>query len=266
MVDRIVPATTEADRAAVAAVLGLDDAWPVVAEPYARWVIEDHFPHGRPALHLSGAEIVADVAPSEHMKLRMLNGAHSAIAAIGQIAGLATVADTYADARVRGFVDRFWQQMNPTLSPAVDGTAYVAGLRARFANPALQHETVQIASDASQKVPQRILAGLAELLDAGRPVDAVLLALALWVRSCGATDDRGAPITVNDPAFAAWTAPDQTALPPHTVIDAFLGFAPVFGPGWRIRPGFAAALTAAYAALRDHGALGALAPLPEARC
>ena len=49
MVDRIVPRTTDDDRARVSARLGLVDAWPVVGEPFLDWVIEDRFANGRPA-------------------------------------------------------------------------------------------------------------------------------------------------------------------------------------------------------------------------
>lgn len=258
MVDRIVPATTDADRAGVACKLGVHDAWPVVAEPYFRWVIEDRFPHGRPGLEASGVEFVADVEPFEHMKLRMLNGAHTAIAAIGQIAGLETVADVYGDPRVCRFLDRYWQEIDPTLSPLVSGADYVGGLRQRFANPALLHRAVQIASDASQKVPQRILAPLGELLDQDKMHGAVSMALALWIRSCAALDERGEPIVIHDPAFNEWPTIDQLTLSADEVIDRFLGFDRVFASDWRGRPGFAAELSAAYQTIQTHGALGAL--------
>lgn len=135
MVDRIVPATTDADRDAISAALGVRDAWPVVAEPYFRFVIEDNFPHGRPALERSGVEFVSNVEPYEHMKLRMLNGSHSAIAAIGQIAGLTTVADAWGEKTVCDFIDAYWREVDRTLDPAVDGAEFAAGLRERFANP-----------------------------------------------------------------------------------------------------------------------------------
>ncbi len=209
MVDRIVPATSPADRAAVAAALGVADAWPVVAEPYFRWVIEDDFPHGRPSIEHSGAELVADVEPYEHMKLRMLNGAHTAIAAIGQATGLETVADVYADPRVRRFIDRYWVEVGATLDPALKPDAYVGGLRTRFANPQLRHRAAQIASDASQKVPQRILAPLREIRAGGGSAGAAVMAVALWIRSCAALNEAGGPIAIADPAFAAFAAPDQ---------------------------------------------------------
>jgi fructuronate reductase len=188
----------------------------------------------------------------------MLNGAHTAIAAIGQIAGFATVADVYADARVRAFIDRYWREVAPTLSPLVNGADYVAGLRNRFANPALHHRAVQIASDASQKVPQRIVAPLSELRGDNRAHGAVTMALALWIRSCAARNEAGAPIVIHDPAFNGWTAPDQEALPPEAVIEHFLRFDRVFNAQCRAELGLAADLTAAYRAIRTKGALNAI--------
>ena len=50
MVDRIVPATTDADIADNDAALGMHDAAPVMHEPFKQWAIEDHFVAGRPAM------------------------------------------------------------------------------------------------------------------------------------------------------------------------------------------------------------------------
>ncbi|WP_332304606.1 mannitol dehydrogenase family protein [Rhizobium sp. GR12] len=258
MVDRIVPATTAADRERVAARLECEDAWPVIAEPYFRWVIEDRFPHGRPGIELSGAELVEDVEPYEHMKLRMLNGAHTAMAAIGQCSGLETIADIYADPRVRGYIDRYWREVGSTLSPAVSGPDYVAGLRQRFANPVLRHRAAQIASDASLKVPQRILAPLAELRAAGAPNAAAIVAVAMWIRSCAALNERGEPVVMADPAFAEWGLPIREGEDEDAVIDRFLSFRRVFGPEWQDDETFVTALRAAYRDIVQHGALHAI--------
>ncbi|MCZ7465227.1 mannitol dehydrogenase family protein [Rhizobium rhizogenes] len=258
MVDRIVPATTDADRDAISAALGVRDAWPVVAEPYFRFVIEDRFPHGRPALERSGVEFVSNVEPYEHMKLRMLNGSHSAIAAIGQIAGLATVADAWGEKPVRDFIDAYWREVDRTLDPAVDGTEFAAGLRERFANPSLQHKTMQIASDASQKVPLRILGPLRELLAEKAESGAVIFAVALWIRSCADTDEMGQPITILDPAFKEWDAPDQLAMTPDAVVDRFLTFRRTFGDDLPNDESFVARLKAAYRDIREQGALAAI--------
>ncbi|WP_158746482.1 mannitol dehydrogenase family protein, partial [Acidisphaera sp. L21] len=103
MVDRIVPATTPEDRARVGSVLGLDDAWPVIAEPFTQWIIEDRFPAGRPAWEQAGATMVADVAPFEAMKLRLLNASHSALAYLGYLAGEETIASAMRDPGLAAF-------------------------------------------------------------------------------------------------------------------------------------------------------------------
>ena len=97
MVDRIVPATTDDDRARISRLSFVEDAWPVVCEPFSQWVIEDRFRLGRPAWERTGAQLVDDVRPYETMKLRLLNGAHSCIAYLGQLAGWQTVAEAVGE-------------------------------------------------------------------------------------------------------------------------------------------------------------------------
>ena len=202
MVDRIVPATTDADRARIAELLGVEDAWPVMTEPFKQWVIEDAFAAGRPAWERAGAQLVRDVAPFELMKLRLLNGSHSTMAYLGFLAGHDTIAGTIGDPPfhrlVRGLMD---DEVGPTV-PQPEGTdvdAYKDALLARFANPALQHQTRQIAMDGSQKLPQRLLAPARERLAAGRPVRLIGLAVAGWLRYVGGIDERGNAYAVDDP-------------------------------------------------------------------
>lgn len=203
-------------------------------------------------------EFVSDVEPYEHMKLRMLNGSHSAIAAIGQIAGLKTVADAWGEKTVRDFIDAYWREVGRTLDPAVDGAEFAAGLRERFANPSLQHKTMQIASDASQKVPLRILGPLRELLAEKAECRTVIFAIALWIRSCADKDERGQPITILDPAFKEWDTPDQLAMTPDAVVDRFLIFERTFGSDLPRNEAFASTLKASYRDIREHGAIGAI--------
>jgi fructuronate reductase len=186
MVDRIVPATTDADRAAVADALGVEDAWPVMTEPFMQWVIEDHFPAGRPRFEDHGAELVRDVGPYEDMKLRLLNGAHSAIAYLGLLTGHATVSASFGDPRIRRFVEKLWAESSTTLpaSAGLDPDAYARALAERFSNPALVHRTAQIATDGSQKLPQRILAPARDRLARGDEVEILLAVLAAWIACC----------------------------------------------------------------------------------
>lgn len=204
MIDRIVPATTDEDRAFVAATTGLEDAWPVVTEPFTQWVVEDRFPAGRPAFEKVGVELVDDVAPHELMKLRMLNGSHSTLAYLGYLAGHEYVSEVVAQPAFRSLAHRLMgEEAIPTL--AMDRSmllAYRDALLERFSNPALKHRTWQIAMDGSQKLPQRLLGTIRENLAAGRSISCATLGVAAWMRYVAGTDERGAMIDVRDPLAA----------------------------------------------------------------
>jgi fructuronate reductase len=188
MVDRIVPATTDADRARIAVELGVEDVWPVMTEPFCQWVIEDDFPAGRPAWEKFGVTMVGDVRPFEDMKLRLLNGSHSAIAYLGLLSGHATVDRAFADPAIRQFVDGLWAEAIPTLpkDAGLDTADYTGQLARRYSNTALAHRTAQIANDGSQKLPQRIVASAVERLSAGDPPAHLMLVVAAWIAACEA--------------------------------------------------------------------------------
>ena len=203
MVDRIVPATTSDDLAEAAHLIGLVDAAPVIHEPFRQWVVEDRFiDDRRPKWDRVGAEFVSDVAPYEHMKLRLLNGAHSALAYLGYLAGYETIADTVADPDLRIFVEALWRdEIIPTVPapPGTDLEGYARALLDRFANPAIRHRTWQIAMDGSQKLPQRLLGTVRERLSRNMPSPHLALAIAAWMRYVGGVDERGNAIDVRDP-------------------------------------------------------------------
>ena len=229
MVDRIVPATTDADRAAVADAIGLEDAAAVVTEPFSQWVIEDRFAGPRPAWEKVGAELVADVAPYETAKLRMLNGAHSALAYLGLERGHVFVHEAMADPAIRPLVDRLMrEEAAPTIAaaPGQNLAAYADALIARFANPALKHRLIQIAMDGSQKIPQRWLATLAENQRRGRQCPAILSALHAWLRH--ARGDNG---PVDDPLASEMQALWQRA-GEAGIIDAMFGPEGLIASDW----------------------------------
>jgi fructuronate reductase len=268
MVDRIVPATTEADRAEVAAALGVTDAWPVVTEPFSQWVIEDRFPQGRPDWAAAGAELVGDVAPYEAMKLRMLNGAHSSLAYLGYLAGHETIAQTVADPVFRGFVRELWRgEIVPvvTAPPGVDLARYADALLQRFENPAIRHRTWQIAMDGSQKLPQRLLGTIRDRLRVGLPVERLALAVAAWIRYVGGVDEKGHAIDVRDPLATTLQARLREAGDqPARRVAALLGYEPVFGADLGRNAVFETAVTDAYARLFATGARSATAALAPA--
>ncbi|MBJ6986729.1 mannitol dehydrogenase family protein [Devosia sp. MC521] len=201
MVDRIVPSTTDADREEVARLIGAEDAWPIMTEPFTQWVIENNFPSGRPAFEEVGAQLVQDVEPFEHMKLRMLNGSHSTMAYAGYLGGYEYIAEVVGDEDYRELVHGLMtEEVIPTLDmPGVDLEAYRDQLLARFANPALKHRTWQIAMDGSQKLPQRLLGTIRDRLAAGQSIDRLALGVAAWMRYVMAIDEEGNEIDVRDP-------------------------------------------------------------------
>ncbi|WP_119388699.1 mannitol dehydrogenase family protein [Taklimakanibacter lacteus] len=188
MVDRIVPATRPEDRRRIRETLGVDDAWPVMTEPFSQWVVEENFSTGRPDWEQFGVTMVNDVTPFEEMKLRLLNGSHSALAYLGLLSGHVTVDQAFAAPRLRRFIDRLWAEAAATLPADVSRMSedYTRQLSQRFANDALAHQLKQIAMDGSQKLPQRIIGTAIARLKVGLDADHPAMVVAAWIVACGA--------------------------------------------------------------------------------
>ncbi|UKJ20043.1 fructuronate reductase [Enterobacter mori] len=201
MVDRIVPAATETSLAEITQELGVEDPCAISCEPFIQWVVEDNFVAGRPEWEAAGVQMVKDVLPWEQMKLRMLNGSHSFLAYLGYLAGYAHINECMEDASFREAARRVMlNEQAPTLRITdVDLTAYADSLIDRFANPALQHRTWQIAMDGSQKLPQRMLDGIRVHLERKSAWPLLALGVAGWIRYVSGTDERGDAIDVRDP-------------------------------------------------------------------
>jgi len=261
MVDRITPATTDEDRAAIAARLGVADAAPVITEPFTQWVIEDRFPRGRPDWSIAGAEFVGDVAPYENMKLRLLNGSHSTLAYLGYLAGYQTVSDTMKDPHYRRLATGVMDDAATTLKmpPGADVAAYKRALIERFENPALRHRTWQICMDGSQKLPQRLLGSIRDRLAAGAPVDRLVMGVAGWMRYVTGIDEQGKAIDVRDPlANRLRTVADQAGLNAERLAPALLEIREIFGD-LAADPRFRAAVSNALAHIIAKGAKAVVA-------
>lgn len=269
MVDRIVPATTAEDIAEAARLTGIFDAAPVVHEPFRQWVIEGRFiENARPRWENAGAELVSDVAPYEHMKLRLLNGAHSALAYLGYLAGHETISDTLGNPILRAFVQGLWRKEIIPVVPAPTGTDlfnYAGMLLDRFSNPAIRHRTWQIAMDGSQRLPQRLLATARERLSRNLPLPRIALAVAAWLRYVGGIDESGRKIDVRDPLAPQIRAVfDNAGNAPEDKVPAVLKIEAIFGSDLPHNARFVDALTAAYTRLLTRGARNAAAELSSA--
>jgi len=261
MIDRIVPATEEADIDALAARIGVVDRAMVKAEPYFQWVIEDKFAPGeRPDFEAAGVQLASDIAPWEEAKLRLLNGAHSGLAYLGGLAGVTFVHEFVADPAGRQFVESLWDEAETALSPppGLDVAAYRAALMARLANPSLQHRTRQIAMDGSQKLPQRLLAPIAARLERGQGIETLALAVAAWMRWQSGRTDAGEAFRVDDP-LATETARRLAGLnDPSAQVEALLGMDAIFPPALAADPRFSQAVAHQLERLVESGAAGAL--------
>jgi len=253
-----VPATKPEEIERVAALTGRLDLSPVMHEPFRQWVVEDHFVGGaRPDLGAVGVQLVRDVRPFELMKLRMLNGTHSALAYLGYLAGYETIADTIADPVFAAFCRALWaDEIIPTLAPpeGEDLERYAAALLDRYRNPSIRHRTWQIAMDGSQKLPQRILGTLADNRAAGRSSPGLTLAIAAWMRYVGGVDERGGAIDVKDPLAARLKGLSDGARDADGKVAALLGVREIFPAEMTAMQ---TKLAAVYAALVETGSRAA---------
>ena len=258
MVDRIVPALRPENITELAELTGVTDRAPVMHEPFRQWVIEDRFVGDqRPDYGAVEVEMVGDVRPFELMKLRCLNGTHSALAYLGFLAGHQTIYDTISDPAFAAYCRRLWQvEITPgLLAPeGCDLVGYTETLFHRYANPAIRHLTFQIAMDGSQKLPQRILATIGENLDQGRDSSGLILAVAAWMRYVGAKDEQGQPIEVQDPLATRLKSLSDGAESPAEKAEALLSLRDVFPIDLAKSPEFQKSVIAAYCDLTRRGA------------
>lgn len=255
MVDRITPVPDDATRQLARQVLGIDDAWPVRAESFRQWVVEDSFSHGRPDLAAVGVQMVEDVEPYEHMKLRLLNASHQVMAHIGLLAGLTWVHEACRDPHVVALLRRYMQaEAIPTLGPVpgIDLDEYCDQLLERFASEQVQDTLARQVVDSSARIPKFVLPVVAEQLRSDGPIDCCAVVLAAWSLRL-----ERAVAPAPDPQHEALVAAvlDESSRP-----GAMLDVAAVFGDlgaNTRLRRAYVDARTA----LGERGARAVLADL-----
>ncbi|WP_415714680.1 mannitol dehydrogenase family protein [Roseibium sp.] len=260
MVDRITPAMTEESFSKLADALGYSDPNGVLCEPFRQWVIEDNFAGARPDWDLAGAEFIEDVAPFEEMKLRLLNGSHSFLAYLGALGDKETIADCMEDPILRAAVTRLmFDEQAPTLRvpQGVDIERYAKALLERFSNRALHHKTTQIASDGSQKLPQRLLAPVRQHLAEQHGWRLSSLAIAGWMLYCRGRSETGASLPVNDP-LAARISEISMRTDGDAYVHELLSLEDVFGNDLPDNADFVESISSAYRTLQDHGVLKSL--------
>ncbi|MCU1692423.1 MAG: Mannitol 2-dehydrogenase [Frankiales bacterium] len=201
MVDRITPATTDADRSALLEQHSVQDAWPVVCEPYLQWVLEDSWSAERPPLDEVGVQVVADVHPYELMKLRLLNAGHQALGYLGYLLGHRTTDEAVADADLAALLLAYMaEEATPTLQPVpgIDLDDYRRTLLQRFGNPAVRDTLARLCAESSDRIATFVLPVVRDALAQGGPFVRSALVCAAWARYAEGLDEQGEPIVVVD--------------------------------------------------------------------
>jgi mannitol 2-dehydrogenase len=258
MVDRITPQTADGDREWLRDTWGLDDAWPVVCEPFRQWVLEDHFAAGRPPFEDAGALFTEDVHSWELYKLRILNATHSCMAYLSALAGIVYVDEAVAVPPMRRFLERFVrEEAIPTLTeiPGHPREAYAETVFQRFENTGVRDQIARLSIDGTAKFSKFVIPTVERQLELGGPVDCAALALAGWARYLATTaaeeraPDAGAEHAV---PYAVRSLDDPVA---------FLGLAEVFPPSVRDDERFRDAFASAARSLETRGPIGAMEQL-----
>jgi mannitol-1-phosphate/altronate dehydrogenase len=201
MVDRITPKITDMEKAEVERDFGVIDRWPVIAEPFRQWVVEDAFCNDRPPLEDVGVDIVNDVGPYKLAKARLLNGSHCAISYIGILLGHDTTDRAMRDPHVYRYVEQLMRVEVSPLVPknlALDVASYQATVLERLSNPGVADRLTRLAARGSTKMPSYLLPSLNEARSAKRPTALLTLALAAWFRYLRGYDMQGRTIPVED--------------------------------------------------------------------
>ena len=213
MVDRITPVTTDEDRAEIREQFGVDDGWPVVAEPFFQWVLEDAFVAGRPPFEDAGVQVVDDVEPYELMKLRLLNAGHQAIAYFGHLSGYQYAHEAAADPVFQQYLLNYWNsEAIPTLRPVpgIDLQDYIHTLIDRFSNTEVKDTIARLCLESSDRIPKWLVPVIADNLAHDRPVRISAAIVASWARYAEGVDEQGNPISVVDRLADSLTATAKT--------------------------------------------------------
>ncbi len=254
MVDRITPATTDADRKWFAEQVGIDDRWPVVCEPFIQWVIEDDYAGQRPPWESLDIIITEDVRPFEHMKLQLLNAGHSVLGFSAHLFEIELVHDGMADPDVLAFVRAFLHREAKTSLHPVEGMdfdAYIETLLERFANPQVRDQILRLAMDGTSRLPKFVLPTLRAHLANGGPTELAALFLATWCQCLIGISDAGNEIELGPDPLLDEIRPNALASVDNPA--AFLEFEPTFDDAIRGNEAFVAQFEAALTSIRDIG-------------
>ncbi|MEO1298853.1 MAG: mannitol dehydrogenase family protein, partial [Cyanobacteria bacterium J06636_16] len=207
MVDRITPSTTPADKQMVRDQFGIQDDWPVVAEPFIQWVVEDKFCAGRPDWESVGVQMTDDVHPYEMMKIRLLNASHLLIGYLGSLLGYTYTFEAMANDLIRAATEHLMDEVTPALQPlpGINISDYKRTLIERFSNPKVRDQLARLCLNSSNKLPKFLLGSVRDKLEQEGSIEYLSFAIALWFRYLNGTDEQGQSLPIDDPMASQLT-------------------------------------------------------------
>lgn len=252
MVDRITPVTLPKDIETLKDTTGIEDAWPVVCEPFKQWVIEDDFIAGRPNWETVGAQFVKDVAPYERMKLSLLNAGHSVLGILGALLGYSTIDEVVYNSTINTFLKLFMdKEVTPTLKDlqGVNLEEYKKSLIERFGNIYMKDQIDRICSESAAKFPVFILPTIREQLKQQGSIELTAFVVAAWAIYSLGKDEKGKELVIKDVLKSTLT---EKAIIAKENPASFLEISSVFGD-LKDSKIFEIAFTKAYQDIKEYG-------------
>ncbi|WP_213880033.1 mannitol dehydrogenase family protein [Pseudomonas sp. dw_358] len=258
MVDRITPMTSNAHRLQLHDKQGIDDAWPVVCEPFVQWVLEDKFVAGRPAWEKVGVQFTDDVTPYEEMKIKLLNGSHLALTYLGFLKGYRFVHETMNDPLFVRYIRTYMDlDVTPQLAPVpgIDLENYKQTLIERFSNQAIADQLERVCSDGSSKFPKFTVPTINRLIQDHATLDRAALVVAAWALYLKGVDETGTAYRIPDPRaeFCQALVADDA-----TLTEKVLGVEEIFGKAVPQSTAFVEAFERQVSNLKTLGVTGTL--------
>ncbi|MCM4171593.1 tagaturonate reductase [Arenibacter sp. TNZ] len=231
LVDRIVPGYPKDEIEEYNAQLSYKDNLIVAAETFLLWVIEgddklkEKLPFHKTDLDV---KIVADMQPYRTRKVRILNGAHTAMVPFSLLYGNTTVKQTVDNAFTGTFVNNaIFNEINHTLPMAKEELdSFADEVLDRFRNPFIIHNLSSIALNSISKFKVRVLPSLLEYAAIHNKIPTNLtFSFAALIRFYKGTW-KGESLPLNDSdeiveAFAKiWTSNDYLEVAKKTLSNA----------------------------------------------
>ncbi|MEM1137829.1 MAG: tagaturonate reductase [Bacteroidota bacterium] len=167
LVDRIVPGYPKEKADKLCETLGYEDKLIVEGEQFHLWVIEvsqqvsNVFPADKAGLNVLFTD---NQAPYRSRKVRILNGAHTAIVPVGLLFGIETVKNVLDNDHLSHFVKQaIFEEIIPTLDlPEDELTTFANEVLDRFRNPFIKHFLISISLNSHAKYNTRLLPSVLE--------------------------------------------------------------------------------------------------------